>query len=54
MSTVEILFSNVMQPTESATFALARTKDVCGIYRLSFDRWILKNDPFQACISISI
>jgi hypothetical protein len=38
MTTVEILYSYTTQPTEQAVFALAGTKDVYGIRRLSFDR----------------
>ena len=38
MTTVEILFSYTTPPTESVTLALASTKDVYGIRRLSFDR----------------
>jgi hypothetical protein len=38
MTTVEILFSYTTPPTESVAFALASTKDVYGIRRLSFDR----------------
>ena len=38
MTTVEILFSYTTQPTEHAVSALAGTKDVYGIRRLSFDR----------------
>jgi hypothetical protein len=37
MTTVEILFSYTTPPTEHAVFALASTKDVYGIRRLSFD-----------------
>ena len=37
MTTVEILYRYTTPPTEQATFALARTKDVYGIRRLSFD-----------------
>jgi hypothetical protein len=37
MTTVEILFSYATPPTENAVFALAGTKDVYGIRRLSFD-----------------
>jgi hypothetical protein len=37
MTTVEILFSYTTPPTERAVFALASTKDVYGIRRLSFD-----------------
>ena len=38
MTTVEILFSYTTPPSESVTSALASTKDVYGIRRLSFDR----------------
>jgi hypothetical protein len=38
MTTVEILYSYTTPPTEQAVFALASTKDVYGIRRLSFDR----------------
>jgi hypothetical protein len=38
MTTVEILYSYTTQPTEQVVFALAGTKDVYGIRRLSFDR----------------
>jgi len=38
MTQVEILFRYTTQPTEAAVFALASTKDVYGIRRLSFDR----------------
>jgi hypothetical protein len=38
MTTVEILYHYVTPPTESVTVALASTKDVYGIRRLSFDR----------------
>ncbi len=37
MTTVEILLSFATPPTEAVTFALASTKDVYGIRRLSFD-----------------
>ena len=37
MTTVEILYSYSTPPTEQAVFALAGTKDVYGIRRLSFD-----------------
>jgi hypothetical protein len=37
MTTVEILFSYATPPTEAVTFALASTKDVYGIRRISFD-----------------
>ena len=38
MTTAEILLSYTKPPTEQVTFALASTKDVYGIRRLSFDR----------------
>jgi hypothetical protein len=38
MTTVEILLSYTTPPTESVIIALASTKDVYGIRRLSFDR----------------
>jgi hypothetical protein len=38
MTTVEILFDCAAPPTEQAALALADTKDVYGIRRLSFDR----------------
>jgi len=38
MTTVEILFKYATPPTEAAVVALAGTKDVYGIRRLSFDR----------------
>jgi hypothetical protein len=38
MTTVEILLPYTTPPTEAVTFALATTKDVYGIRRLSFDR----------------
>jgi hypothetical protein len=38
MTQVEILYRYATPPTESVTFALASTKDVYGIRRLSFDR----------------
>jgi hypothetical protein len=37
MTTVEILYSYATPPTEHAVLALAGTKDVYGIRRLSFD-----------------
>ena len=37
MTTVEILYRYATPPTEQAAFALASTKDVYGIRRLSFD-----------------
>jgi hypothetical protein len=38
MTTVEILYRYAAQPTESATLALANTREVYGIRRLVFDR----------------
>jgi hypothetical protein len=38
MTTVEILFAYSTPPTEQTVLALAGTKDVYGIRRLSFDR----------------
>ena len=38
MTTVEILLSYTTPPTEQASLALASTKDVYGIRRLSFDQ----------------
>ncbi|MDR3750338.1 MAG: hypothetical protein P4K94_02520 [Terracidiphilus sp.] len=37
MTTVEILYRYATPPTEPVTFALANTRDVYGIRRLSFD-----------------
>ncbi len=37
MTTVEILFRYATPPTEPVTFALAGTREVYGIRRLSFD-----------------
>jgi hypothetical protein len=37
MTTVEILFRYTTPPTEPVTFALASTREVYGIRRLSFD-----------------
>ena len=37
MTTVEILLSYTIPPTESVSSALASTKDVYGLRRLSFD-----------------
>jgi hypothetical protein len=37
MTTVDILYSYTTPPTEHAVLALANTKDVYGIRRLSFD-----------------
>jgi hypothetical protein len=38
MTSVEILFRYAMPPTEAVTFALANTREVYGVRRLSFDR----------------
>ena len=38
MTTVEILFRYANQPTETVTSALANTREVYGIRRLTFDR----------------
>ena len=38
MTNVDILFRSATPPTEAVTFALANTRDVYGIRRLSFDR----------------
>ena len=38
MTTVEILFSYATPPAERVTLALANTREVYGIRRLSFDR----------------
>jgi len=38
MTTVEILYRYATPPTEAATLALANTREVYGIRRLSFDR----------------
>jgi hypothetical protein len=38
MTAVEILFRYATPPSESVTLALAGTKDVYGIRKLSFDR----------------
>jgi hypothetical protein len=38
MTTVEILFRYATPPGEAVTFALANTRDVYGIRKLSFDR----------------
>jgi len=38
MTTVDILFRYAAPPTEAATFALANTREVYGIRRLTFDR----------------
>jgi hypothetical protein len=38
MTQVEILFSYTTPPSEQAVLALASTKDVYGIRKLSFDR----------------
>jgi hypothetical protein len=37
MTTVDILFRYATPPTEAVTFALANTREVYGIRRLSFD-----------------
>jgi hypothetical protein len=37
MTTVEILYRYTTPPTESMTFALAGTRDVYGIRRISID-----------------
>lgn len=37
MTTVEILYRYTTPPTESVTFALAGTRDVYGIRRISID-----------------
>jgi len=37
MTTVEILYRYITQPTESMAFALAGTRDVYGIRRVSID-----------------
>jgi hypothetical protein len=37
MTQVEILYRYTTQPTEASVFALASTKDVYGIRRLTFD-----------------
>jgi hypothetical protein len=38
MTTVDILFRYATPPSEAVTFALANTREVYGIRRLSFDR----------------
>jgi hypothetical protein len=38
MTTVEVLFRFATAPTEAVVFALANTREVYGIRRLSFDR----------------
>lgn len=38
MTTVEILFRYTAPPTEAVAFALADTREVYGIRRLTFDR----------------
>ena len=38
MTTVEIVLRYATPPTEAVTFALANTREVYGIRRLSFDR----------------
>jgi hypothetical protein len=38
MTQVEVLYRYISQPTEAVAFALANTKEVYGIRRLTFDR----------------
>ncbi len=38
MTTVEVLFRYDTPPTEAVAFALANTREVYGVRRLSFDR----------------
>ena len=38
MTTVDVVFRYAAPPTEAVTFALANTREVYGIRRLSFDR----------------
>ena len=38
MTNVDVVFRYAAQPTEAVTFALANTREVYGIRRLSFDR----------------
>ena len=38
MTTVEVLFHYATPPTETVAFALANTREVYGIRRLTFDR----------------
>jgi hypothetical protein len=38
MTTVEVLFRYATPPTETVAFALANTREVYGIRRLTFDR----------------
>jgi hypothetical protein len=38
MTQLEILYRYITQPSEATAFALASTKDVYGIRRLTFDR----------------
>ena len=38
MTTVDVVFRYATPPTEAVTFALANTREVYGIRRLSFDR----------------
>ena len=38
MTTVELVLRYSMTPTEAVTFALANTREVYGIRRLTFDR----------------
>jgi len=38
MTTVEVVLRYAAEPTEAITFALAKTRDVYGVRRLTFDR----------------
>ena len=38
MTTVDVVLRYAAEPTEAVAFALAKTRDVYGIRRLSFDR----------------
>jgi len=38
MTNVDVVFRYAIPPTEAVTFALANTREVYGIRRLSFDR----------------
>jgi hypothetical protein len=38
MTTVDIVFRYAVPPTETVTFALANTREVYGVRRLTFDR----------------
>ena len=38
MTTVDVVFRYAAPPTEAVTFALANTREVYGIRRLTFDR----------------